>query len=169
MRELNNKVYIAESLPDAHLSGILKEAVASITQGLIVTEGRSLSEEPRILIANQAMVNLTGYSGQELLSGTPALYKPVSRHYLTYTDERVIAVTGTSYTCETAIRTKMQIELWVELTVSVIVQNSRIAHYVYLHRDLTQQKQVEHELATLRKKEISDLRKISTQADSLCA
>jgi PAS domain S-box-containing protein len=126
---------------------LLVAALESAHDGIMITDLQGA-----ILHVNQALEQMTGYARQELIGQNPRLLKsgvhPAERYAAIW---RAI-LARTSWQGELTNRRKDGSLIEVSLAVSPIVDaQGRLTHFVGIHRDVTERKQLERQLLQAQK------------------
>ncbi len=126
------------------LDDVLLKAVSEIGEGVIVLD------VPRIIYANEAFCQITGFSEDELLS-FPSFFHLVPDEYRSSIQEKITAHLKNRKTpgqYETAVRGKSGRVIQLELTASIL-QDQPQGQIVCVVRDMTRQKNMEERLHTV--------------------
>ncbi len=127
---------------------LFQSVIENSMDSVIVTEVEATSDsEARIIYVNSSFTQLTGYCAEEALGQTLTLLQgSMSKHDIL---ERVNSVwtSGGPVTFETINYRKDGVELWVQWTVTPVVDhNDKCTHLVVVLRETSEQHQIEDEL-----------------------
>ena len=124
---------------------LLEASVAQLNDIVVIVEtGDQAQEQPRVVFANKAFEEQTGYAPAEVMGQTltrlieiePALAKLQEMAWALHQYRKART--------EMAVRRKNQTPLWVELeVVSVQLNEDTVTHWVAVGRDVTQRKTAE--------------------------
>jgi two-component system cell cycle sensor histidine kinase/response regulator CckA len=129
------------------MNRLLIQALESARDGILITDLQGT-----ILKVNQALVDLTGYSRQELLGQTPRLLKSPLHPPGLYARMWQTILARRSWQGELTNRRKDGTLFQASLTVSPIVDaQGRLTHFVGIQRDVSEHKQLERALLQAQK------------------
>ena len=141
---------VAESVSKHRLQQLnllLIEALESARDGIMITDLRGV-----ILHVNQALVDLTGYSRDELRGHSPNLLKSGRHPPELYQEMWRTILNRQSWQGELTNRRKDGSLFEMSLTVSPILDaQSRLTHFVGIQRDVTSHRQLERQLRQAQK------------------
>jgi PAS domain S-box-containing protein len=130
-----------------HMNRLLIQALESARDGVLITDLQGT-----ILHVNQALESVTGYSRDELLGKTPALFKSGVHPPEVYQEMWRAILNRESWQGELTNRRKDGTFFEVSLTVSPIFDaHVRLTHFVGIQRDVTSHKQLERQLRQAQK------------------
>ena len=128
-------------------NGLLIQALESAHDGIMITDLQGI-----ILKVNQALVNMTGYSREELEGQTPRLLKSDSHPAEFYAGMWPTVLGRSSWQGEVINRRKDGSLVPTSMTISPIVDaQGRLTHFVGIQRDITEHKQLERQLLQAQK------------------
>jgi two-component system, OmpR family, sensor kinase len=136
---------------------IFENAIRQSEDGIIITDGNISSTGPEILYVNNAFVQMTGYSAEELIGATPRLFQgpETDKNMLANLKESLLL--GESFSA-TAVNYKKDLtSYYVRWHIHPIKNSSgAITHFISLQRDITTEikseksfnKRLKYEIAT---------------------
>jgi PAS domain S-box-containing protein len=128
-------------------NALLIQALESARDGIMITDLQGV-----ILKVNQALVNMTGYSRQELEGQTPRLLKSQAHPPEFYAGMWTTVLGRNSWQGEVTNRRKDGSHVPTSMTISPIVDpQGRLTHFVGIQRDVTEHKQLERQLLQAQK------------------
>jgi PAS domain S-box-containing protein len=129
------------------MNDLLIQALESTRDGIMITDLQGV-----VLKVNQALVNMTGYSRQELLGQTPRLLNSKVHSREVFANMWRTILSRNSWQGELTNRRKDGTLFQTSLTISPIVdQQGRLTHFVGIERDITEHKQLERQLLQAQK------------------
>jgi len=141
---------------------LLESVVVNAKDSVVITAAEPIDPpDPRILYANDAFTQMTGYTLEEIQGKTPRFLQGPN------TDPRTLAKMQDALQNWQPIQVELinyrkdGAEFWVEVSITPICdRNGRYTHWVLIQRDITHRKQLEQDLLrTLEKeKELSELK-----------
>ena len=141
---------VAESVAKHRLqqfNRLLIQALESARDGIMITDLRGA-----ILHVNQALIDLTGYSREELLGRPPSLFKSGRHPPELYQEMWRTILNRHSWQGELTNRRKDGSLFETSLTISPILDaQGRLTHFVGIERDVTTHRQLERQLRQAQK------------------
>lgn len=141
---------------------LLESVVVNARESILITEAEPIElPGPRILYVNKAFSEMTGYSPKDVLGKTPRLLQGPKTNRATLDRLRTALLNWQPVMVELLNYRKDGTEFWVEMSiVPVSDQTGYYTHWIAIQREITQRKQLEHELLkTLQtEKELSELK-----------
>jgi PAS domain S-box-containing protein len=126
---------------------LLIAALESAHDGIMITDLQGV-----ILHVNQALEQMTGYTRRELIGQNPRLLKSGVHEAERYEEMWRSILARTSWQGELTNRRKDGSLIEVSLAVSPIVDaQGRLTHFVGIHRDITERRQLERQLLQAQK------------------
>jgi len=144
---------------------MLAEAIARLTEGVLITDDHLEWPGPHIIFVNDALCRITGYSRDELIGQTPRMLqgKRTDRETLHQMKRELSA--GNPTICETVNYRKDGSTYDAELIITPLFDSEgRRKHFVSIHRDISERKK--HEQA-LRESEARLRAIVSTAVDAI--
>ncbi|MGB3495159.1 MAG: PAS domain S-box protein, partial [Elainellaceae cyanobacterium] len=141
---------------------LLESVVTNANDSILITEAEPLADPgPRIVYANPAFTQNTGYQLDEVLGKTPRLLQgeKTDRHAIKAIRDALIQ--WTSVKVELINYRKDGSEFWVEMIIVPINDASGwTTHWMAIQRDITERKHLEEELlkALAKERDLSDLK-----------
>lgn len=134
--------------PDLHF---FKAIVANANDIVIVTEVEPSDEPgPRIVYVNQALLNLTGYTEEEIVGRTPRILQGPKTSAKTRQKVREALERREPVRVEILNYAKDGAEYWLDMSIFPLHNaDGKITHFGAIERDITQQKTMAEELARL--------------------
>jgi PAS domain S-box-containing protein len=125
---------------------LLVEALESAGDGVMITDGRGV-----ILHVNRALEQMTGYSREELIGQTPRLLKSGVHPPEMYAGMWQAVLSRASWQGELTNRRKDGGLVEVSLALAPIQAGAGEPHFVGIHRDVSERKQLERQLVQAQK------------------
>lgn len=117
-------------------------AIESAATGIMITD-----PDGKILYANKALCNMSGFSSEEILGKTPSIFKSEQQDPAVYKNLWETIKTGKIWRGELLNKRKDGEHYTVELTITPITNSSgEITHYVCIQEDITIKKQMDANL-----------------------
>lgn len=121
---------------------LLESVVTNSTDAIVITEAEPFDEPgPRILYANEAFANLTGYDIEEVIGKTPRFLQGPN------TNRQVLATFGEAirnwHPAQMTVvnYTKEGNPFWVHISVTPVAdETGKFTHWVSIHRNVTDEK-----------------------------
>ena len=122
-----------------------------LTDMVVVTSADTLDAPgPEIVYVNQAFVDRTGYSREEILGQSPRVLQGPGTQRLQLDALRAAMLVWQPITVELINYTKSGEEFWVEISLTAIANASgKYTHWVAIERDITERKRAEGETQKL--------------------
>lgn len=122
-----------------------KAAVESSSAAILITD-----RDARIEYVNEAFVGMTGFGAEEALGQTPSILKADGTPAETYQQLWQTILSGRNWRGELRNRCQDGSLSWQDVAIApVFDQGKAITHFVAIHSDITQRKQMEEELHRL--------------------
>jgi PAS domain S-box-containing protein len=139
---------ITEQKQRAQQLRLLQSVVVNTNDAVIITEAEPIEEpEPRIIYVNEAFTRMTGYRQEEVLGRTPRLLHGAKTDPAELQRIQSALERWESVTVEVIHYRKDGSEFWNEFSmVPVTDAQNRYTHWIAVHRDTTERKQVEQAL-----------------------
>ncbi|XWK90306.1 MAG: PAS domain S-box protein [Phormidium sp.] len=127
---------------------LLQSVVINTNDAVLITEAAPIDEpEPRILYANKAFTNMTGYTLEEVLRKTPRILQGVKTDPAELKKVRDALSRWESVTVEVINYRKDGSEFWVEFSVVPVANKTGwYTHWISVQRDITERKEAEEAL-----------------------
>jgi PAS domain S-box-containing protein len=127
---------------------MLSEALEQTKETVLITEAESLDRPgPRIVYANSAFEEVTGYAEKEILGKTPRILQGPDTERDKLDSLRAALEAGNSWSGETRNYRKNGEPYQVQWSVSPVrSEDGRIEHWVSVQRDITERRQRQREL-----------------------
>lgn len=127
---------------------LLQSVVVNTNDAVLITEAESIDEpSPRILYANKAFTNMTGYTLEEVLGKTPRILQGAKTDRTELNKVREALSRWESITVEVINYRKDGSEFWVEFSVVPIADKTGwYTHWISVQRDITERKEAEEAL-----------------------
>jgi diguanylate cyclase (GGDEF)-like protein/PAS domain S-box-containing protein len=124
---------------------LLEASVAQLNDIVVIAEtGASTQEEPRIVFANKAFEEQTGYRRDEVMGQTLHLLLELEPAMAKLREMSWALQRNRKARTEMQVRRKNQTTFWVELeVVAVQLNGEEVTHWVAVGRDITQRKNAE--------------------------
>lgn len=131
---------------------LLQSVVINTNDAILITEASPIDEPgPRILYANKAFTNMTGYTLEEVLGKNPRILQGTKTDRVELKKVREALSRWESATVEVINYRKDGSEFWVEFSVVPVADKTGwYTHWISVQRDITERKEAE---AALRKSE----------------
>jgi PAS domain S-box-containing protein len=131
---------------------LLQSVVVNTNDAILITEASPIDEPgPRILYANKAFTNMTGYTLEEVLGKTPRILQGAKTDRTELNKVRDALSRWESTTVEVINYRKDSSEFWVEFSVVPVADKTGwYTHWIAVQRDITERKEAE---AALRRSE----------------
>lgn len=124
-----------------HLNELLIHSLESARDGIMITDLRG-----NILHVNQALIDLTGYTREELIGEQPRLFKSGQHPPEIYVEMWTTILGRESWQGELTNRRKDGTLFDASITISPIVDaQGRLTHFVGIQRDVTNHKELERQ------------------------
>jgi len=145
--ELDSRRSRSEHSPEKELEG-LSRAIEQAKEAVLITEGAPLDRPgPRIVYANPAFEEMTGYSEAEVLGETPRILQGPDTDRETLDRLRTRLEAGKSWSCEAVNYRKDGTPYIVQWnTAPMYSENGDIIYWVSLQRDVTEHRRTEDAL-----------------------
>ncbi|MFD0750287.1 PAS domain S-box protein [Mucilaginibacter calamicampi] len=135
---------------ESHLR-LLESVITNTTDAVLITEAESSDEGgPRVIYANNAFTEMTGYTSEEIIGKTPRMLQGEK------SDKQELDRLGVAMRqfepCEITIikYKKSGEEFWVNFSVSPVVdEQGNHTHFISIERDITERKKSEQQIAQL--------------------
>jgi PAS domain S-box-containing protein len=129
---------------------LLNSSMASVTEAVLITDADLQSPGPRIVYANPAFCEMSGYSLHELLGRTPRLLQGPATDPLLLEELHRALETGQHFQGNTINYRKDGTPYEVEWRISPVCEDGgRVTHFAATQRDITERKRVEKLLREL--------------------
>jgi two-component system CheB/CheR fusion protein len=123
---------------------MLAEAVARLTEGVLITDDHLEWPGPRIIFVNEALCRITGYSRDELIGKTPRMLQGKRTDRETMQQMKRELAAGESTICETVNYRKDGSTYDAELIITPLFDSEgNRKHFVSIHRDISERKKHE--------------------------
>jgi len=124
---------------------LLEASVAQLNDIVVIVEtGATTQDEARIVFANKAFEEQTGYGRDEVMGQTPHLLLGLEPAIAKLREMSWALQRNRKARTEMEVRRKNQTSFWVELeVVAVQLNNEVVTHWVAVGRDITQRKTAE--------------------------
>ncbi len=131
---------------------LLEASVAQLNDIVVIVEtGVATRQEARIVFANKAFEEQTGYEREEVMGQTPRLLLELEPAMVKLREMSWALERNRKARTEMEVRRKNQTTFWVELEVVAVQLNQEVVtHWVAIERDITQRKLGEQKEARLR-------------------
>ena len=127
---------------------LLESAIQQASEAIFVATAASHSSAPRIVFANQAFIQMTGYTLEETIGQPLSLTQDSKTNPAVFQHLHSNLVQNRPFEGESIGYRKDGTEFQVEMRCAPIHnQQGEITHYVLMQRDITARKQVEAKLA----------------------
>ena len=141
-------VYFRDVTDRRHAQELLMLLEASVAQlndiVVIVETGATTQNEARIVFANQAFEEHTGYQREEVMGQTPHVLLELEPAMAKLREMSSALQSNRKARTEMEVRRKNQTSFWVELEVVAVQLNEDVVtHWVAVGRDITQRKTAE--------------------------
>jgi len=133
-----------------NVAGLGREALDRVDDAVLITDGRTESPGPRIVYANRAFREMTGYPADELLGRTPAVLQgPETRAADVERVDRALAA-GQAYRGEMTGRRRNGEALPLHWRIEPVRDgDGRLSHFIAVARDVTLERRYERRLNEL--------------------
>lgn len=127
---------------------LLQSVVVNTNDAVLITEAAPIDEPgPRILYANKAFTNMTGYTLEEVLGKNPRILQGAKTDRNELNKVREALSRWESVTVEVINYRKDGSEFWVEFSVVPVADKTGwYTHWISVQRDITERKQAEEAL-----------------------
>ena len=133
---------------EAELLYLLHAAIDSTQEAVVITDAQLDAPGPHIVFANPAVEKLSGYSHEELLGLSPRIFQGPKTNREALRRLREELPLGIPFQGITTNYRKDGTPYVVDWNIAPVRdQNGKIAHYVSVQRDITQQQAMEKRLA----------------------
>lgn len=126
---------------------LLETVITQSKDSIIITEPDSENLTiPKIIYANPAFTNMSGYESDEILGKTPAIFKGINSDEQEYS--KLINAIKEKKECliETISYKKSNEEYWVRFSMIPIYNSeNQVSHWISIQRDVTEEKNQEKE------------------------
>ena len=126
---------------------LLETVITQSKDSIIITEPDSENLTiPKIIYANPAFTNMSGYESDEILGKTPAIFKGINSDEQEYS--KLINAIKEKKECliETISYKKSNEEYWVRFSMIPIYNSeNKVSHWISIQRDITEEKNQEKE------------------------
>ena len=126
---------------------LLETVITQSKDSIIITEPDSENLTiPKIIYANPAFTNMSGYESDEILGKTPAIFKGINSDEQEYS--KLINAIKEKKECliETISYKKSREEYWVRFSMIPIYNSeNKVSHWISIQRDITEEKNQEKE------------------------
>jgi PAS domain S-box-containing protein len=129
--------------------------VSQVNDAVLITEAKLIDlPGPRILYANAAFTQMTGYNLEEVLGKTPRILQGPKTDRAVLDQIRKCLATCDPLMVELINYRKDGSEFWVETNIVPMVnETGECTHWIAVQRDITERKQIEEKLAQLLERE----------------
>jgi diguanylate cyclase (GGDEF)-like protein/PAS domain S-box-containing protein len=149
--EIESATYFAAAIDIELKNRILKEnqllrrSIDQLNDMVIITEAESIEKPgPRITFINEALVEETGYSRDEIIGRNPRMFQGVNTSRETLNEMKTHLKNWDDFRVELMNYRKNGTQYWTEIDLSPIADDSGIyTHWVSVQRNITQRKLVE--------------------------
>lgn len=131
-----------EAAMDQQRVRLLSSALEAAGNGVIITNSQG-----RIQWANPAFSKLCGYSNEELLGQTPRILKSGQQSSEYYRALWATISKGENWSSETVERAKDGNLYTVSQTITPIINDGEITHFIAIHEDISAQKMTQERIA----------------------
>jgi PAS domain S-box-containing protein len=126
---------------------LMSHAVANLSEGVLISEGRLEAPGPRILFVNRALCEITGYRKEEILGRTPRMFQGEATDRLTLDRLKVELSAGRPASAELVNYGKEGEIYHTEIFVSPVFDEAgKRTHFISIQRDVTRRKELEEEV-----------------------
>ncbi|MFB2838498.1 PAS domain S-box protein [Floridanema evergladense] len=127
---------------------LLQSVVVNTNDAVLITEAAPIDEPgPRILYANKAFTNMTGYTLEEVLGKNPRIFQGAKTDRNELNKVREALSRWESVTVEVINYRKDGSEFWVEFSVVPVADKTGwYRHWISVQRDITERKEAEEAL-----------------------
>ena len=133
---------------------LLHAAIDSAQEAVVITDAQLAFPGPHIVFANPAVEKLSGYSQEELIGLSPRIFQGPSTNREALSRLREELPLGIPFQCITTNCRKDGTPYVVEWNIAPVRdRKGKIAHYVSVQRDITQQQAMEKRLTMSSKME----------------
>lgn len=127
---------------------LMKEIIENVRDVIVVTDPILELPGPRIVFANSALENMTGYTPDEVIGQNPRIFQGPKTDRASLKLIREHLLQKKSLTIELLNYSKNGQEYWIEASISPIRDKSgEITHFISVQRDITDRKLTELALA----------------------
>ncbi|MDJ0882064.1 MAG: diguanylate cyclase [Gammaproteobacteria bacterium] len=132
-----------------------KAIVEEANDIVIITKADPLDAPgPEIVYVNKAFTRLTGYTPEEAIGKNPRMLQTQSTDQDTTADIRRALDKEESIRVSIQNKSKTGDEYWLDMCIRPLTdENGKVTHFVAIERDITEQKELEHKLEELSKKD----------------
>lgn len=145
LNDIAKRICIAlESAMDQERVRLLSSALEAAGNGIIITNPQGI-----IQWANPAFSRLCGYSQQELLGHTPRILNSGQQSKAYYQALWEAISKGNNWSSETVERAKNGNLYTVSQTITPIIDDGELTHFIAIHEDISLQKMTQERIAHL--------------------
>ncbi|TVQ56800.1 MAG: PAS domain S-box protein [Spirulina sp. DLM2.Bin59] len=139
---------ITEQKRQAEQVRLLQSVVVNTNDAVLITEAEPIDEPgPKILYANKAFTETTGYSLEEVVGKTPRILQGPKTDRAALDKVRIALSQWQPVTAELINYHKDGSEFWVEISiVPVADREGHYTHWIAVQRNITERKQIEKAL-----------------------
>ncbi|MFP4193257.1 MAG: PAS domain S-box protein, partial [Candidatus Hydrogenedentota bacterium] len=138
---------ISQRLKAEENNRLLRSAVENATEAILLTEGRTETPGPRIVYANNAFLQMTGYTHEEIVGRVPWFLMGPKTDMRVIRELRDHLREGQSFSGETTNYRKDRTEFISEWSVAPVRDKSgEVTHFVAIQRDVTERRRLQSQL-----------------------
>ncbi|MFM2286649.1 MAG: hypothetical protein RLZZ543_2146 [Bacteroidota bacterium] len=126
---------------------IMESVITHTSDSVVITEDVIPGQDgPLIIYVNDAFIQMTGYSSDEIIGKTPCILQSVNSNRAALDEIRTAMMDLRSCEVELINRKKNGADYWVNISIAPVIDDKgKVTHWIAIQRDITERKKLEQD------------------------